>query len=249
MFSIFRKKYYIADYLEGLTDIHCHILPGIDDGSENDATSLAMLKQYVDLGYEGLVATPHIMDGMYQNTSSKISQELSAFRKIIAANGYKNFHVSAAAEYMLDRGFDQLLMDEDFLPISGKKVLVEMSYFQQNIYVETQVFDLQQHSFEPILAHPERYPYLRHQDDVLAFKNKGCYLQLNMLALAGHYGPAVYKQSVNLLMNNHYDFIGTDAHKPAHLERIKETALPKKLITSFESLIAVTKENMADKRS
>lgn len=244
MFSIFRKRHFIADYLEGLTDMHCHILPGIDDGSEDDAMSLAMLKQYIDLGYIGVVATPHIMDGLYQNSSSKISKVLKSFKKTMIENGYSHFRIGAAAEYMLDQGFDQLLGEKDFLTISGSKILVEMSYFQQNIYVETQIFDLQQHGFEPILAHPERYPYLQRVDDVLMFQRKGCYLQLNILALSGHYGPAVYKRAIDLLVSNHYDFLGTDAHKPAHLEKLKEITIPKKLITPIEALVNLTKENM-----
>lgn len=246
MFSFFRKKHFIADYLEGLTDMHCHILPGIDDGSEDNEMSLTMLNQFIDLGYTGIIATPHIMEGMYQNSSSKILRELKTFRKLIAENGFQGFSVDASAEYMLDQGFDNLLVNRDFLPITGKKILVEMSYFQQNIYVESQIFDLQQHGFEPILAHPERYPYLRQTEDVIMFQRKGCYLQLNILALSGHYGPAVYKRSIDLLAKNHYDFIGTDAHKPAHLEKLKEITISKKLIAPIEALVNTTKENMSN---
>lgn len=244
MFSIFRKRTFLADFLEGLTDMHCHLLPGIDDGAANEKIALEMIKKYTELGYVGAIATPHIMDGMYQNNSQKITQTLNAFKLIKAEQGFENFFVNAAAEYMMDQGFDGLLESKDFLPIYNNKVLVEMSYYQRNIYVETQIFNLQQKGFEPILAHPERYFYLTKPDHVLEFQKKGCDLQLNILSLSGHYGPAVLKQSHYLLTHNHYDFIGTDAHRVEHLEKIKGITLSKKMIPSIQSLIARTKEKL-----
>lgn len=246
MFSIFKKKYFLADYLSGLIDMHCHLLPGMDDGSVNNAMSLEMIKKYKELGYEGAIATPHMMDGMYGNNSEKIIDSLNSFKLMKAEKGYENFSVDAAAEYMLDQGFDNLLKTNDFLIIHGRSVLVEMSYFQRNMYVETQIFNLQQHGFEPILAHPERYFYLTKPEHILEFQLKGCDLQLNILSLSGHYGPAIYKQALFLLMNDHYDYLGTDAHKPEHLEKIKGITISKKMIPFIESLVARTKENMKE---
>lgn len=246
MFSIFKKKNFLADYLSGLTDMHCHLLPNMDDGSVSDTMSLEMIKKYTELGYTGAIATPHMMDGMYQNSSEKIINSLNSFKLMKAEKGYEDFMVQAAAEYMLDQGFDNLLKNNDFLLIHDRKVLVEMSYFQRNMYVETQIFTLQQQGFEPILAHPERYFYLTKPEHVLEFQQKGCDLQLNILSLSGHYGPAIYKQSMHLLSNDHYDFIGTDAHKPEHLEKIKGITISKKMIPFIESLVQRTKENMGD---
>lgn len=246
MLSIFKKKYFLADFLEGLTDMHCHLLPGVDDGAADYTISEQMMKEYVALGYVGAIATPHIMDGLYYNDSQKLKQVLTHFTQQKSNSEFKGFKVEVAAEYMLDQGFDGLLDNRDFLPVKDKKVLIEMSYFQRNIYVETQIFNLQGLGFQPILAHPERYVYLNKPEKVLEFQTKGCDLQLNMLSLSEHYGRAVQKQSHYLLLNDHYDFMGTDAHRPDHLKKIKEITLSKKMIPAIESLAERTKNRFSN---
>lgn len=244
MFSFFSKKYFIADYLGGLTDMHCHILPGIDDGAKNEAASLEMMNLYIDLGYKGLVATPHIMEGFYGNTSTSITESLKSFKALISREGFENFETSAAAEYMLDEGFNRLSNKKDLLPIKGNKVLVEMSYLQKPIYVDSQIFDLQQQGFEPILAHPERYSYLHRMPDVLYFKKLGCALQLNLLSLGNHYGSRALHQAFELLMNGKYDFMGTDAHHSSNLSILKQITIPKRMLIYFEALVTNTKEGL-----
>ena len=244
MFSIFNKKVYITDYLVGLTDMHCHVLPGIDDGAKDNAMSLEMLKQYRSLGYKGTIATPHIMEDYYDNTTSKVQNTLSAFEIYKNENGFSDFKISAASEYMLDQQFERLTAEEDLLPIFGDNILVEMSYFQKPIHVDVMLFDLQVKGFKPILAHPERYQYLKGIDEILEFKKKGSDLQLNLLSLGGHYGTEAQKTAFNLLENNHYNYLGTDAHKPEHFQVLKNISIAKKMILNFEKLIASTKDNI-----
>lgn len=244
MLSFFTKKYFIADYLEGLTDMHCHVLPGIDDGAKDDAMALEMLSQYKELGYTGLIATPHIMQGYYNNTSDSITETLDTFKILMSEKGFGEFHISAASEYMLDEGFDKLSEKKDLLPIKGNKVLVEMSYLRKPVFADSQIFDLQQRGFEPILAHPERYPYLTDMAKVVRFKEQGCYLQLNLLSLGNYYGPQAAKQAFNLLLNGKYDFMGTDAHIPGHLEALKQIKISKKFLPYFQMLVGNTKQGL-----
>lgn len=244
MFTFFTKKNFIVDFLEGLVDIHCHILPGIDDGSKDEEMSLEMLRMYIDLGYTGLIATPHIMKGFYDNTSATIIQSLSQFQALLKNNDFEKIKVGAAAEYMLDEGFDPLTTKKELLTVSENRVLVEMSYLQKAIYVESQIFELQKQGFKPILAHPERYPYLTNIEEVQRFKNLGCSLQLNLLALGNHYGSHATKQAHELLINNKYDFFATDAHHPGHLKILKRITISKKLMPYFEALANNTKEGI-----
>lgn len=239
----FKKKYFIADLLGGLIDMHCHILPNIDDGAKDNEMALEMLKQYTELGYEGLIATPHIMSGFYENTAEGITKTLKEFKSFSREHGYKDFSISAAAEYMMDGGFDALIQKKDFLPIIGNKVLVEMSYLQPSLKVTEQIFDLQQQGFEPILAHPERYPYLN-TAGILDLKKRGCSLQLNLLSLGGHYGKQAAQQAISLLENGHYEFLATDAHHPGHFLILKRITVPKKLLPYFEALVIRTKESL-----
>src|SRR5690606_34596226 len=146
--------------LEGLTDMHCHVIPDIDDGAKDQEMSLKMLKQYIELGYKGLVATPHIMEGFYDNTAKRIGVKFKEFESMVKEGGFSDFRILAAAEYMMDPGFDDLIDKKEILTVVGNKVLVEMSYLQRSFGVTDQFFNLQQQGFVPILAHPERYQYL-----------------------------------------------------------------------------------------
>src|SRR5690606_29686676 len=224
----FSKKYFIADMLEGLIDMHCHVLPNIDDGAKDPEMSVEMLKQYTELGYIGLIATPHIMKGFYDNTADGITEAFDMFSSNIKRKSFGDFSISVAAEYMMDSGFDILISKKELLPINHNKVLVEMSYLQPSLRPFEQLFELRQHGFEPILAHPERYLYLTDVSRVLAFKKKGCSLQLNLLSLGGHYGKQATQQAISLLKDGHYDYVGTDAHHPGHFSVLKRIELPKK---------------------
>lgn len=240
MLSFFNKKYHIADYLPGLIDFHCHLLPEIDDGAQSPEVSLEMIGEYKSLGYKGVIATPHIMEDFYSNNTAIILAKLDEFQNFLSESGVTDFSVKAAAEYMMDKQFDSLVLKKDLLPLVGKKVLVEMSYLQKMIYTDSQLFELKQQGFTPILAHPERYVYLKDRTEVLDFKKKGCYLQLNLLSLSQHYGSQVQHKALDLLCNGHYDIMGTDAHNPRHLRALKDITLSKKQIPFFEALVENT---------
>lgn len=245
MFSIFNKKKYLADHLEGLTDMHCHILPVIDDGAKDNAMALEMLKAYESLGYKGTIATPHTMEDYYDNTTIKIKDTLSEFGIFKNENGFSDFNVSAASEYMLDQQFERLTKDDDLLPIIGNRILVEMSYFQKPINVDNMLFDLQLKGFTPIMAHPERYQYLKGMEEILEFKKKGSELQLNLLSLGGHYGKDAQKMAFKLLEENQYEYLGTDAHKPAHFSILKKITLSRKIESNVMDLVVKTKQNLS----
>lgn len=244
MFSIFKKKKFVADYLEGLTDMHCHVLPGIDDGAKDGSDALKMLKEYVSLGYKGTIATPHIMEDYYNNTSTSIKATLENFILLKNSKGFEDFNITAAAEYMLDTGFNELLEKNDVLKINGNQLLVEFSYFQKPIQADHMLFSLKTQKLAPILAHPERYNYLKDTSEILEFKKRGCLLQLNILSLGGHYGPAAKKKAYSLLQSNDYSYLGTDAHKPAHFTVLKNITIEQKYEPAFESLIETTKQQL-----
>src|SRR5215813_11473476 len=117
----------IADYSVLGTDIHSHLLPGIDDGSPDMETSLHLIQGLVSLGYKKLITTPHIMWDMYQNRHEDIRQKLSQLELAVKEAGI-DVKIEAAAEYFLDdHVVDLLNKKEPLLTIGGKMVLVEFS--------------------------------------------------------------------------------------------------------------------------
>ncbi|PVW15753.1 tyrosine-protein phosphatase [Marixanthomonas spongiae] len=240
----FQSKKSILPLLNGMVDMHNHVLPGIDDGADTLTESLRMMREYERLGMAGVVASPHVMDGVYANTPETIG---TAFSELKEALAHENLSVSlqaAAAEYMLDATFQQLLQADQVLPITKKHLLVEMSYLQPPLNVETYLFNSKHKGYTPILAHPERYPFIKDDAAYKKFQALGCVFQLNLLSLTAHYGPQVQKKALALLEKGRYAFVGTDAHHVHHLKKIGQITLRQKHYTQLAHLIANTTKLM-----
>ena len=220
MFSIFKKKHSSPSLdLSGLkTDMHSHLLPGIDDGSPDTATSAALQQGLEDIGYTQFIATPHIMWDMYKNTSVTID---TALQSLHTFTGRRN--IRAAAEYYMDDYFnEQVKNDQPLLTITGKKVLVEFSFVAPPLDLKEQLFQLQIKGYEPVLAHPERYAYFAANKSVYNdFKSMGCLLQLNLLSLTGYYGKTAQELANWLISKNFIDLVGTDLHHQRHLDALR----------------------------
>lgn len=220
MFDWFRKKDHSAssDYFPIKTDMHSHILPGIDDGSPDVETSLELIKGLMALGVKKSIATPHIIGDMYPNNAQTINNALETLRKALVENNI-DFEVHAAAEYMLDSYFVEL-MDKrvPLLTIKDKYVLTEFPFSVLPEYIEEIVFHIFTEGYSPILAHPERYHYVHNNYKVFhRWLDLGFSLQVNLLSLTGYYGKEVLKSAQYLVKNDLVSFVGTDMHHTKHL--------------------------------
>ncbi len=219
--------------LEGFIDIHCHLLPGLDDGAQNRSDSQSMLNLYKQLGVVGIVATPHILKGVYPNTAESIGQSANAFKQL----NHSELLLSYAAEHMLDEDFDFMLSEQNLLCLKENKVLIEMSYANIAPRLNLKLFNMQNQGYSPVLAHPERYQFYKSFDQYVDLKNRGCSFQLNLLSLGGHYGPEVKRKAELLLKKGQYDYAGTDAHHIGHLEKISQLKISSKLYPKLEQII------------
>ena len=223
MFSIFKKKIpaNYSDYFPIVTDIHSHILPGIDDGSPDIDTSLFLIDGLIKLGIKQSVATPHIIGDLYRNDASSINNSLSLLNKALLEKQI-DFKVSAAAEYMLDAYFLELLsMKIPLLTIKNNLVLTEFSFADKPYNVEQIVFAIITENYQPILAHPERYGYYHNDFKQYNFLNElGFLFQVNLLSLSGYYGKPAAKAANYLIKNNLASFVGTDLHHERHLDAL-----------------------------
>jgi len=240
MLSLFRKHLFLADYLEGLVDIHNHVLPSIDDGAKSLEVSQQMITLYKDLGYSGVIATPHVMEDFYHNTQATIQTAFDELKTVRPQHDNYPFH--ASAEYMLDAQFDKLLANKELTPLYEDMLLVEMSFFKPPMDLEQKLFDIRRHDYMGIMAHPERYTYLKDKNAFENIKKRGCFFQLNLLSLSGHYGKDVFKKAELLLREGMIDFVGTDAHKPEHLKKIQQIQIPRSIEKQLIEVIESTKE-------
>ncbi len=221
MFNFFKRKpvgLEIPSVLPFQTDIHSHILAGIDDGSPDIPTSLQLVKGIYDLGIRKTIATPHVIADMYRNTPAIINAALASLQEATKAAGM-NIEIGAAAEYMLDDYFLKLLSEEPpLLTIHKNVILTEQSYASPSGNLNEIAFEIMKKGYRPIMAHPERYFY--YHDNYAQFghlKDMGFLLQVNVLSLTGQYGKQVTKAAKYLFDNDLADLVGTDMHHTRHL--------------------------------
>lgn len=218
----FRKK---GPQLEDLsflgTDFHSHFIPGIDDGAKTLEESTILIQGLKSLGYRHIITTPHVMADLYPNTRKGIQDGLNLLKKHLRDIG-EDISIEAAAEYMLDDGFEELLEKDDLLTFGRNYLLFEMSMISGHPGIEEFVFKMRTKGYNPILAHPERYLYIRDRLHLLEkLKDMGCYLQLNLLSLTGYYGGEIKKLAYKLVEKGMIDFVGSDMHHERHLDRLK----------------------------
>jgi protein-tyrosine phosphatase len=217
MFNLFSKRSKITDISWIGVDIHSHILPGIDDGSPDVATSLKYIKALQELGFRKLICTPHIYRDLYPNTPVTIAAAKALLKEELDAQKV-DVVLDSAAEYMLDQDFDSRAL---LCTLPKKHLLIEMSYLAESPNIKEIIFDLRIKGYVPVLAHPERYIYyFKDKARLLRFKEKGCLMQLNLLSILGYYGKDVQKMAKTLLKANLYDFVGTDLHHDNHLHAL-----------------------------
>ena len=199
-------------------DIHSHILPGIDDGSPDIATSLTLIQGLKSIGIERSIATPHVIGDMYRNTPETIGRALSQLRQALEQEKI-DFQVSAAAEYMLDDYFLQLLhQKQPLLTLHGKTILTEQSYAAPTGNLHEITYEIVKAGYKPIMAHPERYAFYHNNYEAYSdLKDMGFILQVNLLSLTGYYGKPVAKAAKFILKQGLADLIATDLHHHRHL--------------------------------
>ena len=221
----FKKKEIplINFFPDGFVDIHSHLLPGIDDGAKNIETSIALITKMRSYGIKNIITTPHVLGDLYQNSSDTIKDKLREVQAALQRKNITDVTINAAAEYMMDEQFSELLEKNDILTLKDNYVLVEMSYFSAPINLYEILFEIQVKGYKPVLAHPERYSFLHNDfNHYYKLKKAGCLFQLNLLSLTEQYGKGVQKISEKILKENLYDFVGTDTHHNNHLELLKK---------------------------
>ena len=225
MFSFFRKKKRPAEAPRLKTDLHSHLIPGIDDGSQSMEESLSLLGGMADLGYEKVITTPHIMSDAYRNTPAAIREGLTALREA-AAEAEISIEIDAAAEYYLDDAFIGLLSEGDLMTVNGKYLLFETSYISKPLQTEEMIFEITSAGYTPVMAHPERYRYIRDPlKEYGRFKELGVLFQVNLNSFGGHYGRSAKVLADFLSQNGMIDFLGSDVHHQKHVDTLGNVLL------------------------
>lgn len=196
-----------------MIDMHCHILPAIDDGAKDIETSIEMLKIAACNGTTAIVATPHVIEGAWLPSWELILQkcqelQLAARQEGIAISLYPGAEVAIHLD-MLER----LTKPGPYCVNGGSYVLLELPAVEIPNYTEDFFFTLQTRGISPILVHPERHPMIiRNPEILLDWVKKGLLVQLNAPSLTGKMGAPVMRTAELLLKSNLVHVLGSDAH-------------------------------------
>ncbi len=221
MFSFFNKnKEHINFWFS--TDLHCHIVPGVDDGSPDVKTSLALIEGLHKFGINRIIATPHVTQATFENTPQTLAEPWQALTDAVRDAGI-DVSLAHTAEYRIDEFFEEQMNAGVVMPYPDNHILIENSFIQEPWNLDRLIFDLQVKGYKPILAHPERYLYYHKRvERYRELKGLGVEFQVNILSLAGYYGKAEKHVAEWLAENEMVDFLGTDTHGQRHIEAFDE---------------------------
>lgn len=217
------------------TDIHSHLIPGIDDGSPDMDTSLALLKELEMLGYKKIITTPHVKTEYFQNDVTKLDDLCERLRRSARFEGIK-LDIEVGAEHLLDEGVNQRIKNGQFKTFGDNYLLVELPFMFPPFGLDGYIFELQLAGYKLILAHPERYLYWLYDfNQFIRLKDSGVLFQANIISLGNYYGKDVYNLAKKLIDNNMVELLGTDTHSAKHIEAVRKScssSLLKKLLES-----------------
>lgn len=197
-----------------MIDLHCHILPEVDDGADNLMKSIEMAEKAVDQGITHILCTPHHNNGKYTNPKyfvisqvEKLQIELD--KRNIPLTLFEGQEVRITGTLIEEIKLDKIL----FTDISDKYILIEFPTIDIPSYTEQLFFELITMNKVPIIVHPERNAKFRENPNLLIpFLDMGCLAQLTAPSYVGVFGKSIQKTAKIMLENNLVQMIASDAH-------------------------------------
>ncbi|MBQ6079119.1 MAG: hypothetical protein IJK93_02465 [Muribaculaceae bacterium] len=204
------------------TDIHCHILPGVDHGSPSMEKSLEMLQAEAEMGISRVILTSHVTAVTFENTREKLMDAFLKLQDAVTDAGL-DMELALSAEYRMDEYFDKEYAADHLLPMPGNHILLENSFQQELMNLDELLFDMQIKGYKTILAHPERYTYYsRRRKRYEQLHNAGARFQVNILSFTGYFGEEARDSALWFAKNGMIDYLGSDMHNIKHAHIIME---------------------------
>ena len=219
IFNLFKSKPTLKELIpKGFVDIHSHILPGIDDGAKNIMESILLISEMKKMGFSKIIGTPHTYSGLYENTNASIKESFKSLNNKLK----DEINIDYASEYMIDNTLIEKAKSRNLLCLKNNYVLVEMSYLSKPIGLYEIIYEIKVNGYIPVLAHPERYLFIKNFKEYSKLKKFGCLFQANLLSLTDFYGRRVSKNLEKLIINELIDFVGSDIHNYRHILAFKK---------------------------
>ena len=196
-----------------MIDVHCHLLPGIDDGAQTLETSLEMARIAVADGITKIYCTPHIYPGLYENTGSDIKRRVAMLQLILRDKGIA-LELSFGADVHLVPEVPEGLADGRIPTLGGTRyLLLEPSHHVCPPRFKESVFAFIGAGYVPVITHPERLTWVEdHFDDFTSLARSGAWLQVTGGALLGQFGKRVERIAERFVGDGWTAVLASDAH-------------------------------------
>jgi protein-tyrosine phosphatase len=209
--------------MTGFVDLHCHFVPGIDDGARTREEGIALLRALGAVGFESVVATPHMRPQLFDNARDELVQAFARFEESVREEADLP-HISLSSEHYFDEEIFRRLLAGDGLPYpGGRAVLLEFYDMDFLPAVENRLFELRRRRLVPVIAHPERYRCLWQSHERLRdLVASGSTALLDLAALTGKYGKEPQRCARRLLEDGLYHAACSDAHRVSDVEEVED---------------------------
>lgn len=197
-----------------MVDLHCHLLPGIDDGSKNMETSLRLAREATENGITHALLTPHHMNGRYVNHKKDVIKLTKEFQQQLNNNNIP-LTVFPGQEVRINGQLIDALDKDDilFADEGNRYLMLEFPDDDVPYYTTQMIFELQQRGIIPVIVHPERNTkIMKHPELLYELLEKGCLSQITASSYVGTFGKKVEEFSRKLIENGQGYLFASDAH-------------------------------------
>ena len=209
---------------KGLYDIHCHIVPGVDDGATDIEETRKLLQMEYDQGVRTIITTPHFRFRMFETPVERIKQQFQMVEKA-AAEIAPDLQVYSGCEFHANMEMLPMLREQRVMTMAGSRyVLTEFSHNSEENYILERLNALLSGGYKPIVAHIERYEATRTSlDFVEELVGMGAYMQINADSITGKDGFFTRRYCNKVMKSGLLHFVGSDCHNSTRrISRIGE---------------------------
>jgi protein-tyrosine phosphatase len=232
-----------------MIDLHCHILPGLDDGPSTLAASVQMASAFVADGVSVVACTPHILPGLYKNSGPHIRRATANLQRCINEKGIPLRLVTGADNHVTPEFLTELRRGHLLSLADSRYVLVEPPHHVTPPRLKELLFELIVGGYVPVLTHPERLTWINsHYESVRQLVQAGVWLQLTAGSLAGAFGKNARYWSDRMLDDGVVHILATDAHdvsrRPPNLSAGRDLAARRIGEREAENLVVTRPEGV-----
>lgn len=197
-----------------MIDVHSHIIPNIDDGSSSTLETFMMLKEAEKAGFTDIIATPHYIAEATEQVKEDVINQINEINQAAREQGI-HVKLHPGEEVYTVPNLADLIKQEKIVSLNQSKyILIEFAMHDKPKFIENIIFELCNLGYIPVIAHPERYDYIKKDLNMVSnWQNMGALIQCNYGSLIGKYGHTAQKLLIKLLKNKQVDFMGSDCHR------------------------------------